>query len=205
MLINRWWGRGGGGAGGCRTRRGAGVCGSTDVSWLPICWVVSFTTALDCVAVWSLVFLHLDSQPRNPHPRQEEKKKKEMWGSSANVNWGVGVWNRGSGRYVGSPHPLLAKTAPGGGRRGRLFWQGFMKKRGPLFWVRMTCRHILPHLHSGAERNRFPQLAGEFKLASAWPASLDFRRSNYSQSDHRTHKDMGTTTLCPCVQKYSEH
>lgn len=59
MLINY---RGGGG--GMGVEHDMVLSGSTDGSWLPICRVVSFTTVLDCAAVWSLVYLHLESQPR---------------------------------------------------------------------------------------------------------------------------------------------
>lgn len=59
------------------------------MSWPTICRVVSFTTLLDCAAVWLFFFfLHLDSQPRNPHPEQGKKKRK----SEDHLPMVIGEW-----------------------------------------------------------------------------------------------------------------
>lgn len=91
---------------------------------------------LDCAAVWSLVYLHLDSRPRIlVQKKQKQKKKQKCGGWSASVNWGVGVRDRSSGINVGTPS--LCQMA----HRG---WE--LKGGGWIFykisWEGMCCRFL---------------------------------------------------------------
>lgn len=62
---------------------------------------------------------------------QEFLYKARMWGRSANVNWGVGVGDRSSGRNLG---PLtLPNGSQGWGAEGETIFQDFMR-RHELFY-----------------------------------------------------------------------
>lgn len=51
-------------------------------------YILSFITALDCIAVWSLLAPRLSAKNHFP---KKNKEKKEKWESSASVNCEVGV------------------------------------------------------------------------------------------------------------------